>query len=64
MSQYNLYATATPMGMGAGIFPSAPSAPHAFGSMHQGSPGAQHAMYGALAQGVKGVLGGKKGSSK
>lgn len=64
MSQYNVYASPSSMTMGAGIFPSAPSAPHAFGAMHQGSPGAQHAMYGALAQGVKGVLGGKKSSSK
>lgn len=60
MSQYN-YATSSSMG---GLFPSAPNAPHAFSGMHQGSPGAQHAMYAALAQGAKGVLGGKKGSSK
>ncbi|OAX42089.1 hypothetical protein K503DRAFT_767075 [Rhizopogon vinicolor AM-OR11-026] len=46
MAHYNNY-TSPPQSPTFGFFPTAPSAPHAFSSMH-GNPRDSHAMYTAL----------------
>ncbi|KAG0707611.1 hypothetical protein DFH29DRAFT_844717 [Suillus ampliporus] len=46
MSHYNNY-TAPPRSPTFGFFPTAPSAPHSFSTMH-GNPRDSHAMYSAL----------------
>lgn len=58
MSHYNKY-TAPPQSPSFGFFPTAPSAPHAFSSMHH-NPRDSHAMYASLGSSMGFQSGGQR----